>query len=139
VEEIEMSGETTAFINNQNNKYSECEKCHGGVGKLLLRDLTNGLSNRLQLKFMHDDILKPGTTFGMHCHGPKEDSYAQEQMEEWYVCLSGEGVMINEGKEYPMKAGDASVCYFNGTHGIKNTGKEDMRILVLNIKPVGCK
>lgn len=120
---------TTFFINNQIKPYNKSEKCHGGVGPFLFRGLTEGAPNNLALRFVHDDIIPPGSTFGLHTHHDGDDA------EEWYICLSGEGTMTNDGQDHPFRPGDAAVCYENGTHGVRNTGKEDLRILVLNINP----
>jgi len=117
---------TTLFVNNQDNVYREYEKCHGGEGRFLFRDLIEGVGAKRSVEYIHDDIIPPGSTFGLHTHN--------DGGEEWYICLSGNGIMTNDGKDYEMKAGDVSVCYAMGTHGIRNTGRENMRILVISGK-----
>jgi len=121
---------TTAFVHNQNTGYRSCEKCHGGEGVFQFRDFIGSLPEKQFIKFIHDDILPPGTTFGNHAH--KSDA----PFEEWYVCLAGHGVMTLDGQDYPMGPGDASVCRANGSHAVRNTGKEDMRLLVICASPV---
>lgn len=116
---------TTEFVNNQGRTYGQCEKCHGGEGPFKLIDIIGSLKEKQFVKFIHDDIIPPGSTFGYHQH--KSDV----PLEEWYLCLSGHGVMTLDGQEYDMGPGDISACYANGFHGLKNTGKEDMRIIVI--------
>lgn len=116
---------TTVFFENFQAPYSEGENCHGGVGKFLLRDLIGGCQEPRFIKFIHDDIIPPGSTFGHHRHE------AEAPLEEWYLCLSGEGIMSLDSEEFSMRPGDISCCFCGGMHGIRNTGKEDLRILVI--------
>jgi hypothetical protein len=37
----------------------------------------------------------------------------------------------NQGRSYDMGPGDISACYANGFHSRKNSGEEDMRIIVI--------
>ena len=43
--------------------------------------------------------------------------------------------MTFDGEEVPVSAGSVTVNRPYGTHGLKNTGEEDMRVLVIE---VGC-
>jgi len=122
-----MSRKTTSFANNQDRSYRKCEGCHGGEGPFLFKDVVEKIQEKLLVKYLHDDVIAPGSSFGDHAHK------GENPFEEWYFCLSGEGVMTLDGKAYPMKPGDISVCRNGGSHGIKNTGKEDMRILVIGV------
>ena len=124
-----MNLPTTLFADNQGDSYKRGEACHGGKGPFLCKDVLGKIKDKQFIKYFHDDILPPGSSFGDHPH--KSD----KPFEEWYFCLSGEGVMTLDGKDFAMRAGDISACYANGEHGIKNTGKEDMRILVIGVKP----
>lgn len=123
-----MDKPTTLFINNQDVEYAHHDGCHGGGGPFKLKDAVGKLKDKGLLRYLHDDIVLPGSSFGDHAHNDPPP------YEEWYFCLAGHGVMTCDGKEYPMGAGDISVCYPGGTHGVKNTGKEDMRILVIGLK-----
>lgn len=122
---------TGLFANNEGNQYRECEGCHGGTGGFFFRDLLQSVSGRLYIKYIHDDMIPAGSSFGDHDHKGDKPS------EEWYVCLSGNGVMTVNGKEYPMNPGDVSVCFCNGSHGLRNTGAGDMRILVIGASAAG--
>jgi oxalate decarboxylase/phosphoglucose isomerase-like protein (cupin superfamily) len=133
-----MNTPTTAFINNQGNAYGEHKNCHGGEGPFLFRDLMNGASDRLFVKCVHDDVIRPGSSFGYHAH-KDGTAFFDPHFEELFICLSGEGMMTLDGKDYVMKPGDIGICYANGMHGIKNTGKEDMRILVVAGRPCTVK
>ncbi|MFE5318108.1 cupin domain-containing protein [Paenibacillus sp. NPDC056579] len=117
----------TDFIDNKSQTYETRQNCHGGKGPFQLKDLIQAVSSsdKQYIKFIHDDIIPPGSTFGYHQH--KSDA----PVEEWYYCISGQGIMELDGKQYEMSAGDISVCRANGSHGLINNGPEDLRIIVI--------
>lgn len=117
---------TTQFIKKHEPFISH--NCHEGVGPFLFGDLIPD-ADKLFVKFLHDDIIPPGSTFGYHQH-------TQETFEEWYYCVSGSGIMQLDGKEYPFNPGDVCVCRTNGWHGIINNTQEDLRIFVVCATPV---
>jgi len=101
-------------------------ECHEGVGVV---DWTNMLSgNELEgrrLNFIHDDIIPPGASIGVHPH---------HDQEEIYIILAGEGVMTLDDVEHPVGPGDATVVFPGGNHGLKNTGSADLRLIVVNVR-----
>jgi mannose-6-phosphate isomerase-like protein (cupin superfamily) len=66
-------------------------------------------------------VLHPGAGIGYHLQ--KED--------EVYYVLSGTGIMQMNGEEFPVKPGDAVLTRPGSSHGIKQTGKEDL-VLIIN-------
>lgn len=65
-------------------------------------------------------VLHPGAAIGYHLQ--KED--------EVYYILSGTGVMQMNGKEFPVAAGDAILTRPGSSHGLKQTGKDDLALLI---------
>src|SRR5215467_9597986 len=65
--------------------------------------------------------LHPGAAIGYHLQ--KED--------EVYYILSGEGVMQMNGKEFPVKPGDAILTRPGSSHGLKQTGKDDLVLIIV--------
>lgn len=65
-------------------------------------------------------VLHPGAAIGYHLQ--KED--------EVYYLLSGTGLMQMNGKEFPVQAGDAILTLPGSSHGLKQTGKEDLALLI---------
>lgn len=61
--------------------------------------------------------LEPGASIGIHTH---EDSC------EVYYYLSGSGKCYYDGAWEPAKPGCAHFCPKGHTHGLKNTGDEDL-------------
>lgn len=121
---------TTAFVNHQGQDCLHLEKCHDGEGPFKLRDIISSLPEKQFIKFIHDDIIPPGSSFGLHQHK------SEVPVEEWYFCISGHGVMTLDGRDHEMGPGDISVCYANGSHSVKNTGTEELRILVIYAAPI---
>jgi mannose-6-phosphate isomerase-like protein (cupin superfamily) len=65
-------------------------------------------------------VLHPGAAIGYHLQ--RED--------EVYYMLSGTGVMQMNGKEFPVAAGDAILTRPGSSHGLKQTGKDDLVLLI---------
>ncbi|MGH9840997.1 MAG: cupin domain-containing protein [Blastocatellia bacterium] len=65
-------------------------------------------------------VLHPGAAIGYHLQ--KED--------EIYYILSGTGLMQMNGKEFPVKAGDAILTRPGSSHGLKQTGNEDLALII---------
>jgi mannose-6-phosphate isomerase-like protein (cupin superfamily) len=66
-------------------------------------------------------VLHPGAAIGYHPQ--KED--------EVYYILSGAGVMQMNGKEFPVKPGDAILTRPGSSHGLKQTGNEDLTLIIV--------
>jgi len=102
-------------------------ECHRGRGAL---DWTEILGNTTQagrrLAFLHDDILPPGASIGVHRHADDE---------EYYYILEGRGTMTLDGERYPVEAGDVTAIFPGGRHGLENDSEADLRVLVIGLAP----
>jgi len=76
-------------------------------------------ANNLKMTF-RKRVLHPGSTIGYHLQ--KED--------EVYYIISGTGEMQMNGKSFPVKAGDAILTRPGSSHGLKQTGKDDLVIII---------
>jgi|SRR6187549_2552182 len=65
-------------------------------------------------------VLHPGAAIGYHLQ--KED--------EVYYILSGTGVMQMNGAEFAVKPGDGILTRPGSSHGLKQTGKEDLVLMI---------
>lgn len=66
-------------------------------------------------------VLRPGSAIGYHL-----------QMEyEIYHVLSGKGVMEMNGKNFPVGEGDAILTRPGNSHGLKQTGPDDLVIMIV--------
>ena len=64
--------------------------------------------------------LKPGSAIGYH---------VQTEDEIYYV-LSGHGIMTADGKSFDVEPGTAILTRTGSSHGLKQTGAEDLVILI---------
>lgn len=68
-------------------------------------------------------VLHPGSAIGYHLQ--KED--------EIYYIISGTGEMQMNGKTFPVKTGDAVLTRPGSSHGLKQTGNDDL-VIIINYK-----
>lgn len=69
--------------------------------------------------------LPPGTSIGDHRHRDDE--------EEFYLVLSGSGILRLEEETSVVKAGDLARNRPGGLHGLRNTGTEVLRLFVFQV------
>lgn len=65
-------------------------------------------------------MLHPGSAIGYHL----------QKEEEIYYIDSGTGEMQMNGSSFPVKAGDAILTYAGSSHGLKQTGTEDLVVII---------
>ena len=70
-------------------------------------------------------ILPPGASIGLHDHVGED---------EIYIIQKGQGLMIDDGREFPVAAGDAILTGQGASHSIKNAGIEDLVVTAVIIK-----
>ena len=97
------------------------EVIHEGVG--LCNHTTVFDESELQspIRFVNYTVLPVGTTFGLHQHG--DDN-------EFYVVLEGEGEYTSNGITEKVTKGSIMVNPPFATHGLKNTGNTELKMLV---------
>lgn len=66
--------------------------------------------------------LKPGNSIGYHKH---EGDF------EGYYFIKGEGTFNDNGKEYPVKAGDFTLTEAGQSHSLENSGDDDLEFIAL--------
>lgn len=98
--------------------------CHDGEGQLMWTDVSGKLPEGSKLQWLHDHVIDPGASIGIHAHTNDE---------EYYYVLSGTGLMTLNGEEFSVSSGDMVAVYPGGSHGIQNTATEPMRLLVISI------
>jgi mannose-6-phosphate isomerase-like protein (cupin superfamily) len=100
------------------------EVAHDGDGLILTQRIedhrTPGAANFLDLT-----VLPPGTTIGVHTHGPAD--------EEYYIVITGRGRMRLEEEEFEVGPGDVIVNNRCGTHGLANIGAEPIQLVVIEV------
>jgi mannose-6-phosphate isomerase-like protein (cupin superfamily) len=118
-------GQTTYYKKHKDMPRQPLENCHGGKGALdwieVLgeEDLKQG-----GVDYIHDDILPPGVSIGIHRH---------DEDEEYYYILSGKGMMTLDQERIEVTGGDITAVYPGGMHGLENTGNADLHIIVFSV------
>ena len=75
----------------------------------------------------------PRLLVGLNCFEPGQFHalHAHSGMDKLYHVVEGEGIVLLEGRELPIRAGELVVAPEGVPHGIRNTGES--RLLVLAI------
>ena len=97
--------------------------CHDGIGEIKIANIFDSFHTNMQ--FFHYTVLPPNTSIGTHKHGDDE---------EFYIILEGEGEMEIDGALYVIKTGDIIKNKPFGSHSLKNTSSNELRILVFEVK-----
>lgn len=63
-------------------------------------------------------------------HAGAAIGYHPQKEDEVYYILSGVGVMQMNGNEFPVKPGDAILTRPGSSHGLKQTGKDDLVLII---------
>jgi len=78
-----------------------------------------------QANFIDASIVPVGADIGIHTH--------EFDNEEIYIVLDGRGLMHVDGEEFEVAPGDVIVNRPGGTHGLKNIGDVDLRLIVIEV------
>ncbi len=98
------------------------EKARGGKGAMQTRVLLRENEFSQKGRMFNHSTLKPGSSVGYHIH--------KGDFEAYYI-LKGEGLYTENGVEYQVRAGDVTLCKDGESHGIENTGTEDLEFIAL--------
>jgi mannose-6-phosphate isomerase-like protein (cupin superfamily) len=100
---------------------------HGGKAPIKFKRLVDRARGSAA-NFIDASIVPVGADIGIHSH--------QFDNEEIYIVLSGCGLMHIDGQEFEVTAGDVIVNRPGGTHGLKNIGNVDLRLIVVEVPVV---
>jgi mannose-6-phosphate isomerase-like protein (cupin superfamily) len=98
-------------------------RAHGGARDISFARVLS--RNRGSLRFIDLSRLPPGADIGRHTH--------EIDNEELYVVISGKGLMTLDGQEFEVGPGDVVLNRPGGTHGLRNLGDEELRIVVIEV------
>jgi len=100
------------LIKRKEMKTEVKEKMRGGEGKAEFVHMVD-CENEKNIRLLAELTLQPGCSIGNHSH---------EAETEYYVILSGEGIVNDNGIEKPVQAGDAVITGNGASHSIRNNG-----------------
>ena len=95
------------------------EKMRGGNGTVEITALEKELLPA-QCRLFSKIVLRPGCSIGVHEHTGEA---------EMFYFASGEGTVNDDGVKIAVKAGDSMTTPSGHTHGVENTGSEDLVII----------
>jgi mannose-6-phosphate isomerase-like protein (cupin superfamily) len=99
-------------IQRKNMRTEVKEKMRGGDGSAAFVYLVE-CENEKNIRLLAELTLQPGCSIGNHCH---------EAETEYYIILSGSGMVNDNGAETPVQAGDTIITGNGASHSISNTG-----------------
>ena len=95
-----------------------------GQGFFECRYLVEEGENENGLQFIHEDVLEPGASFGVHRHIDSE---------ELYVILDGTGRASVDDEEWEIGPGDVVTLHKGQSHGISAAPTSSLRFLAIGI------
>lgn len=95
------------------------EGVRGGTGTVYAHKLLD-LFPGSAIKSVGIVRLEPGANIGDHSHHGDED---------FYYCISGNGVVVDNGTEHPFTPGTLQITRDGETQAIRNTGETELVFL----------
>ncbi len=95
------------------------EGVRGGDGAVFAH-LLAGEAAGSKIRAIALNRLTPGGSIGLHKHEGEED---------FYFCLSGEGLVTDDTGEHPFTEGTFQITRSGETQALKNTGKTELIFL----------
>jgi len=100
------------IIHRDEMKVEQKEHMRGGEGTATLVHFVDGAGMK-NARLLSEISLPPGASIGDHRHDSET---------EYYIILEGNGIVVDDGVEKPVKPGDTVVTGDGASHSIKNTG-----------------
>ncbi|MDR0587053.1 MAG: cupin domain-containing protein [Treponema sp.] len=88
------------------------EKMRGGEGTVTLVHFTD-CKDEKNIRLLAEITLPPGASIGNHQHDAET---------EYFLVVSGSGIVDDSGVEKPVSAGDSIITGGGASHSVKNTG-----------------
>jgi len=98
-------------------------RAHGGAREISFARVLQRAGG--PLRFIDLSVLAPGADIGPHTHA--------DDNEELYVVVEGRGLMSLDGQEFEVEPGDVILNRPGGSHGLRNTGEQELRIVVIEV------
>lgn len=107
----------------QEMRTENIQEMRGGKGEVKVIHILEREEFHNKGRLFAHNILKPGTSIGMHPHIGDFEAY--------YV-IKGEGLFYEEeGVKKAIKAGDLGLIEVGKSHAIENTGNTDLEFIAL--------
>ena len=114
------------MIKKKNDREIEVrQNMRDGAGEVTVRHYFKPAEIKARTRLCAELTLPPGSSIGAHDHVDED---------EIYIIQKGRGLMTDNGKEFPVAAGDSILTGQSASHSIKNTGSEDLVVTAVIIK-----
>jgi mannose-6-phosphate isomerase-like protein (cupin superfamily) len=100
------------LIHRKEMKVEQKTKMRDGDGTITLTHFIDE-TNETNLRLIAEITVPPGASIGDHSHDDET---------EYFIFVSGTGVVFDEGVEKPVAPGDTLVTGHGAAHSVKNTG-----------------
>jgi mannose-6-phosphate isomerase-like protein (cupin superfamily) len=88
------------------------EQMRGGKGSVhYAYFVPNGAEKNARM--LAELTLEPGSSIGCHQH---------DNETEYFIFIAGTGLVVDNGEEFPIKAGDVMITGNGGSHSVENNG-----------------
>ena len=104
-------------------------RAHGGEREISFARVLERANG--PLRFIDLSVLAPGADIGVHTHA--------DDNEELYVVVEGRGLMSLDGDRFEVQPGDVILNRAGGSHGLKNIGDSELRIVVVEVDAEGIR
>ncbi|MCL1836220.1 MAG: cupin domain-containing protein [Treponema sp.] len=99
-------------IERKDMKAEVRERLRGGEGNTEILHLVN-CEKEKNIRMLAEMTLQPGCSIGTHNHDSET---------EYYIILSGSGIINDNGADAPVKTGDVVITGGGSSHSLCNTG-----------------
>jgi mannose-6-phosphate isomerase-like protein (cupin superfamily) len=110
------------IIRRESMKKENRPAMRGGPGAVDLVNLTGAPCKNCRL--LAEVIIPPGAGIGVHEHVNET---------EYYIITGGAGIVTDNGKEVPVKAGEVVETGGGASHAIRNSGSVPLTMLAVII------
>ena len=104
------------IVQKKDRKTEIKEKMRDGAGSVQISYMVDTEKEK-HTRMLAEVTLNSGCSIGYHRH---------DNETEYYFIISGTGIVNDDGKEVPVKAGDSVITGNGASHSIKNSGKEPL-------------
>jgi mannose-6-phosphate isomerase-like protein (cupin superfamily) len=98
---------------------------HGGAGVISQRRVFEVTDFDSRLSVVAFDTLPPGAEIGLHHHRAEE---------ELYIIVAGDGTVIVDGTDTPIRAGDVVLTKPGSSHAVRNTSASDLSLIAIEVR-----
>ena len=109
------------IIRRKDMKTEVRDAMRGGPGSVTMTHLEAD-SNMRNCRLLSEITIPPGAGIGQHEHSNET---------EYYIITGGEGLVIDNGEEEKVKAGEVVATPHGSTHSITNTGSVDLIMIAV--------